>query len=124
MILMHELKTRSFKDLIVWQRSMELVNEIYRISSLLPSEEKFGLTSQMRRSVISIPSNISEGYRRGTREFIHFLSIADGSASELETQILVLKNVYTEIDTKIAFQLLEEVQKMIGSLINKLIVNH
>lgn len=121
---MHELKTRSFKDLIVWQRSMELVNEIYRISSLLPSEEKFGLTSQMRRSVISIPSNISEGYRRGTREFIHFLSIADGSASELETQILVLKNVYTEIDTKIAFQLLEEVQKMIGSLINKLIVNH
>ncbi len=102
---------------------MELVSEIYKLTSLLPSEEKFGLVSQMRRSAISIPSNVAEGYRRGTKEFTHFLSIADGSASELETQIIILRNVYSGIDAKVAFQLLEEVQKMIGSLIYKLLGN-
>lgn len=79
-----------FKDLKVWQKSMDLVVEVYRASTSFPSEECYGLTAQMRRSAVSVPSNIAEGNgRRGRREYLRFLSVASGSLAELETQILL-----------------------------------
>jgi four helix bundle protein len=82
----------SFKHLIVWQRAIELVKEVYRITDGLPKSEMYGLVSQMRRSAVSIPSNIAEGKKRKTKnDFLHFLRIADGSAAELETQVIIKK---------------------------------
>ena len=93
----------SYEDLLVWQKAMDLVEEVYRLIKLLPKEENFGISAQMRRSAISIPSNIAEGQsRHTTKEFINFLSIANGSKSELKTQILIcirLKYI-TEIQAK------------------------
>ena len=81
---------RTFKDLIVWQKSYQLSLEVYRITKKFPSDEKFGLVSQMRRATVSIPSNIAEGYgRKTTREYIQSLYIAYGSLCELETQSLL-----------------------------------
>jgi len=75
---------KSYKDLVVWQKSMELVCEVYFLTSSFPSEERYGLISQMRRCVVSIPTNIAEGRRRTTRkEFRHFISIAFSAGSEL-----------------------------------------
>ena len=79
----------SFKDLIVWQKSMSLVKEVYVITSNFPKSEIYGLTSQMRRAAVSIPSNIAEGKKRKTKnDYVQFLRIANGSAAELETQLL------------------------------------
>ncbi len=79
-----------FKELKVWQKSVDLAVDIYRITKNFPSEEKFGIISQMRRCGVSIPSNIAEGAGRNTNgEFIHFLGIAEGSANELETQAII-----------------------------------
>ncbi|PRZ20090.1 four helix bundle protein [Flavobacterium granuli] len=78
------------KELDVWKKSMDLVVTVYQITQLFPDSEKFGLTSQMRRAAVSIPSNIAEGAaRKGDRELIHFLHVALGSLSELETQYLI-----------------------------------
>jgi four helix bundle protein len=80
-------KIESFRELIVWQRAMQLTNAIYDATSTFPKEEMFGLTSQMRRAAVSIASNIAEGSQRGgKKEFIHFLTIARGSVAELLTQ--------------------------------------
>jgi four helix bundle protein len=85
---------KTYKDLFVWQKSVELVLEIYRVTSLFPSEEKFGLVSQMRRCSVSIPSNIVEGYaRKNRRENANFVNIAFGSGTELETQIIISKKL-------------------------------
>lgn len=82
------------RDLLVWQESMALVKIIYQCTATFPKEEIFGLTSQMRRAAVSIPSNIAEGAaRNGKREFIQFLGIARGSLSELETQILISRDL-------------------------------
>lgn len=82
------------KDLIVWQKSIDLVTEIYKLTHLFPDDEKFGLSSQMRRAVVSIPSNIAEGFgRRNVKENAQFINIAFGSATELETQIIIAKNL-------------------------------
>lgn len=115
---------QSFKELVVWQKSMELVKDIYQLTGDLPKEEIYGLTSQMRRAAISIPSNIAEGKKRKTRnDFIQFLRIADGSAAELETQLLLVKDLYmlTKIDH--ALGLVGEVQKMLTVMINRLEVS-
>ncbi len=83
---------RNFRELMVWQRSFELVNDIYDASNALPSDEKFGLKSQIRRSAVSIPSNIAEGCsRRTNKDLARFLEIAIGSSFELETQLLIAK---------------------------------
>ena len=83
-------KLKSFKDLKVWQRSYQLCLEIYKITKGFPEEEKYGLTSQLRRAAVSVPSNISEGFgRKTTPEYIQFLYIAYGSVCEIETQILL-----------------------------------
>lgn len=112
---------KSYKDLVVWQKSIELVQEIYKITSKLPREEIYGLSSQMRRSSVSIPSNIAEGQQRyGTREFVQFLKISYGSGAELETQLIILKNLYPKIDMLKAESLLDEIQRMLNKLINKL----
>ncbi len=80
----------NFKNLTVWQKSIDLTAEIYSLTMNFPADEKYGLTSQLRRAAVSIPSNIAEGAgRKSCREFKHFLSISTGSAFELETQIIV-----------------------------------
>jgi len=114
-------KVVSFKELIVWQRAMELAQQIYRVSRDFPSSEQYGLTSQMRRSAVSIPSNIAEGRKRGTRkDFMQFLRIADGSAAELETQIILAGSFYKLPGLARAHELLIEVQKMLGAMLKKL----
>ncbi|HAD98378.1 MAG TPA: four helix bundle protein [Cryomorphaceae bacterium] len=84
----------NFKNLVIWQKSMELVSEVFAITSQFPNEHKFGLAMQMQRSAISIPSNISEGSgRESDKELVRFLNIANGSCNELETQILIARNL-------------------------------
>ena len=81
---------KSYRDLEVWQKGMALAKRIYEITANFPAEERFGLTNQIRRAVVSIPSNLAEGHARsGTAEFLHFISISMGSVAELETQILL-----------------------------------
>ncbi len=112
---------QSFKQLTVWQKSIRLVKEIYILTLSLPREELYGLTSQMRRSAVSIPSKIAEGKKRRTRkDFIQFLRIADGSAAELETQIIITKDLYPYISSIKSESLLLEVQKMLITIIKKL----
>ncbi len=115
---------KSFKELIVWQRGVDLAKEVYSMTKNLPAKEAFGLQSQMCRAAVSIPSNIAEGHRRGTKkDFVHFLRIADGSAAELETQVLIAESVHRNIDSSRAKLLLEEVQKMLTSMIRKVDLN-
>jgi four helix bundle protein len=91
----------SFKELIVWQRSMEFARAVYLSTEALPKSEQYGLMSQMRRSAVSIPSNIVEGYKRkGQGEYVYFLSVADASAAELETQILLVCGIYPDMSLK------------------------
>ncbi len=112
---------RNFRDLIVWDKSMTLVEATYLATQIFPKEELYGLTSQMRRSAISIPSNISEGHGRNTdREFNHFLHIARGSVSELETQIeLSIRLGYLDSSSSLPYQC-NEIGKMVNGLINSL----
>jgi four helix bundle protein len=85
-----QMASKSYQDLVVWQRAMDLVEEVYRLTQSFPKEEMYGLTSQIRRAVVSIPSNIAEGQAQGSDPaFIRFLSIAQGSLKELETQLLI-----------------------------------
>ena len=113
----------SYKDLVVWQKAMLLVKEIYAIVKLLPKEEQYALSDQMRRAVVSIPSNIAEGYgRNSTNDYIRFLNIARGSKYELDTQIqiCVMLNYISEEKTATALELSEEIGRMINALIKKL----
>ncbi len=114
----------NFKDLKVWQKSIDLAVEVYQAMASLPADEKFGLISQMKRCCVSIPSNIAEGAGRGSNaQFKHFLTISQGSAFELETQLIV-SNRLGLLNEQTANELInknEEVQKMIYSLEQKLI---
>lgn len=111
----------SFKELIVWQKAVELAKEIYIVTKKLPQSEVYGLKSQMCRSAVSVPSNIAEGKKRKTKkDFLHFLRMADGSAAELETQILIAEEVYGKTDFSRAKNILEEIQKMLATIIKKL----
>jgi len=117
------MKAHRLQDLQIWKRSMNLVKEIYIITQNLPSEEKFGLISQIRRCAVSIPSNIAEGAgRNNVKEFIQFLGIASGSAYELETQLILLfeLNFKQEIEITPLTNELAEIQKMIYSFKTKL----
>ena len=110
------------KDLLVWQKSMALATELHRCTQSFPSEEVYGLTSQMRRAVVSIPSNIAEGYGRGSsKELIRFLKIALGSAAELETQVILAGN-FEYLSDERTTDLLErivEITRMLSALIKK-----
>lgn len=117
------MSTTSFKDLIVWQKSMLLTAEVYEACKSLPSEENYGISSQIKRSAVSIPSNIAEGYgRKNTKEYVQFLNIAYGSGCELETQLILISDIYN-IDTKLVISRLTEVQKMLFVMKNKLMAN-
>ncbi len=114
------MTTKSFKNLIVWQKSIQLSLEVYKITKRFNTDEKFGLVSQMRRCSVSIPSNIAEGSRRETKkDFIQFLRISDGSAAELETQIVIARELYPDLEFAGMISLLEEIQKMLTVFINK-----
>ncbi len=85
---------RNHRDLIVWQKSIELVANVYSLSSDFPKSEQFGLTSQLRRAAISVPANIAEGAaRKSSKEYLHFLSIASGSLSELDTLVTLCQRL-------------------------------
>jgi four helix bundle protein len=111
----------SHKDLAVWQQSIDCVELVYKLTAALPNSEQFGLSSQMRRAAVSIPSNIAEGAgRNNRREYTHFCGMAAGSAAELETQLIIMKRVYSDIDTSEASRCLTDIQKMLYALITKL----
>ena len=104
----------NFKELLVWKKSIDLVKLVYQILSLLPSEERFGLVSQMNRSSVSIPSNIAEGSgRTSDKEFLHFLNIAISSSYELETQLIISNEIFG-FDCSECINKVVEVQKMIS----------
>ena len=112
-----------FKELKVWKKGIELVKEIYILTKILPIEEKFDLSSQIKRAAVSVPSNIAEGNSRNTKkEYINFLSIARGSNSEVWTQLIICNELgfLSEKQTEKAILLCEEISKMLHSMINKL----
>lgn len=112
---------RRYQQLVVWQKAMELVAEIYRVSATFPDTEKFGLTSQMRRAAVSLPSNIAEGAGRGTdKEFSHFLKIARGSLFELETQIEIATRLGFINQAKPLTEQTEHLFALLSNLIQKL----
>ena len=112
----------SYSQLEVWKKAMSLVTEIYKITGIFPSEERYSLTSQMRRAAVSIPSNIAEGRMRISRkEFKRFVSMAFGSGAELETQMQIARNLsYLDQTRDEADNLLEEVIRMLNALLQKL----
>jgi len=113
----------SYRELLVWQKSMKLVTQIYEITKIFPKEELYGLVVQIRRCVISIPSNIAEGWGRGaTQEYIRFLRISRGSLYELQTQLEVCGNINYIGSEELGalFPACDEVGKMLNGLIKKL----
>ena len=118
-----EEKIKSFKDLRIWQKGIEIVTDIYILTKKFPKEELFSLTSQLRRSVISIPSNIAEGFKRfHNKEYKQFLFITLGSCAELETQIIIAKELkyINENEEAKLVEKLDHICRMTSSLIKKL----
>ncbi|MDF7825402.1 four helix bundle protein [Pontiellaceae bacterium B12227] len=110
-----------FKELEVWRKAIEVVTGIDRISSNFPDSEKFGLTNQIRRAAISIPSNIAEGgARHHANDFIHFLRIADGSAAEVETQLIIAGKLGFFDSEESRINELVIIRKMLAGLIKSL----
>ena len=118
-----EEKIKSFKDLRIWQKGIEIVTDIYTLTKKFPKEELFSLTSQLRRSVISIPSNIAEEFKRfHNKEYKQFLFITLGSCAELETQIIIAKELkyINENEEAKLVEKLDHICRMTSSLIKKL----
>ena len=118
-----EEKIKSFKDLKIWQKGIEIVSDIYVLTKNFPKEELFSLTSQLRRSAISIPSNIAEGFKRfHNKEYKQFLFITLGSCAELETQIIIAKELkyINENEEAKLVEKLDHICRMTSSLIKKL----
>lgn len=112
---------KSYKDLELWLVSMNFVTEVYTLTKSFPKEELYGLTSQMRRCAISIPSNIAEGAgRKGTKEFIQFLWIANGSLSEFETQIEIAQRLGYIDSIELTIEKVKHIRKMMHGLIHSL----
>jgi four helix bundle protein len=112
---------KTFRDLIAWRKAIELTKAVYKITQAMPKAERFGLTAQVRRAAVSVPSNIAEGNARQTlQDYIHFLTIARGSLAELETQIIIAQelNMLTEIGS--LMELLLEVDRILQGLIRSL----
>ncbi len=116
-------KIKTYRDLLAWQKSMSVVLEVYRNTKVFPKDEIYGLASQMRRSAVSVPSNIAEGYgRNSTSDYVRFLRVAIGSLYELQTQIEIsynLKYLHEKEFNKL-FELSREIERMLSSLIRKL----
>jgi len=116
-------KLSSYRDLEVWKCSMDLVEEIYRVAAKLPSDEKYGLISQMKRASVSVPSNIAEGYgRRDRGDYLRHLSYSNGSLKELETQLIIVGRLKIATREKLAkaWSLAQESGKMLQALIASL----
>ena len=116
-------EARGYRDLVVWQKGLALTKEIYLLTQQLPADEKFGLVSQMRRAAVSVPSNIAEGQARHTTgEFIQFISHAEGSVAELDTQLTLCQDLklLSSNDCSRAATLLDELRRMLNSLRRKL----
>lgn len=117
------MTVRNYRELIVWQKAMDLVEMIYQVTRQFPKEDLYGLTSQIRRAAVSIPSNIAEGQaRHSTAEFKNFLSIAQGSRAEVETQIMIAQRLgyLQQLKAEEILNLSEEIKRMIYSLTAKL----
>ena|SRR3989344_1828531 len=113
----------SYKELTVWQKAVELTIDIYRITTDYPKSELYGLVQQTRRSAVSIPSNVAEGWARKHRqEYLQFLNVAIGSAAELETQIVIAKKLkfLSDEDSKRTSGLITEVMKMLNAFMTSL----
>lgn len=110
---------KSHKELVVWRRAMDLVEEVYRVTEKMPSAEMYGLTSQMRRSAVSVPSNIAEGAaRNSSKELLMFLNIAMGSLAELETQLILAERL--NFLTEIPLETVTEIRKMLVGLVKSI----
>ncbi|MBU0544915.1 MAG: four helix bundle protein [Proteobacteria bacterium] len=117
-------KSKTFKDLKMWQKGIEIVKDIYTLTKRFPKEELYGLTSQMKRSSISLPSNIAEGFKRShNKEYKQFLHIAQGSLAELETQLIIAKELGYIKDNELddIAEKIDHEAKMITSYSNKLV---
>ena len=117
------MKVKCYRELTVWQKSMQITKDVYALVKKLPKEETFALSDQIRRSAVSIPSNIAEGQERdSSTEFVRFLNIAQGSRAELETQLLIGKEIgyFVENDIECIMNSLTELGKMINALINSI----
>jgi four helix bundle protein len=118
-----ENKTRNYRDLVVWQKGIELAKVIYPLSSRFPSDERFGLTSQIRRASVSVPSNIAEGQARHTTgEFVQFISHAEGSVAEIDTQLVIAVELdfVTKKQATPAFDLIGHERRMLNALRRRL----
>jgi len=117
-------EVKSYKDLLIWQKGIDIVANLYQLVENFPKEEMYALTSQLKRASVSIPSNIAEGYgRNATQSYIHFVSISRGSLVELETQLLIAKRLNFVKDDILFSELMNQIteeSKMINSFINKL----
>ena len=116
-------EVRHYRDLLVWQKSIDWVEAVYAVTRDWPSDERFGLISQVRRAAVSVPSNIAEGCaRRGTVEFIRYLSIARGSLAEVETQLIIARKLNYMDEASLASRLAsaDEISRMLSGLITKL----
>ncbi|MEK7146783.1 MAG: four helix bundle protein [Patescibacteria group bacterium] len=113
------MPTKSFKELLVWQKAKNLAVEIYRLTNQFPKSELYGLTNQMRRAVVSIFSNIAESYNRfHDKEKKQFISISYGSGSELESQLEISKSLFPELDYQKSDELLTEVMKLLNKFLH------
>ncbi|MBI4644837.1 MAG: four helix bundle protein [Deltaproteobacteria bacterium] len=112
-------KSRSYRDLDVWNLSIDLVKEVYRLTNKFPASENFGLTNQIRRAAVSIPSNIAEGQgRNSAKEFRQFLAVGIGSVAELETQLIISQAIeyISQEELNPLLNTLDRIRKMIKSL--------
>jgi len=117
-------KVKSFKELIVWQKAMQLVRAVYDATDQFPRNERYALADQLDRAAVSVPSNIAEGFGRNTdKDFAHFLSQARGSLFEVETQLLIALDRKYIASMDRAEGLIEEIGKMLNGLIAKLTTN-
>ena len=112
------MTVKSFNDLVAWRKAMDLVVEVYKITNSFPRDEQYGLTNQLRRAAVSIPSNIAEGQSRASRDFVRFLSMAHGSLSETETQMQIAARLGYAEDGKLAR--FKELTCEVGKFINGL----
>jgi len=116
------MRIRSYKDLDAYNKAYEVAKLVYNMTKSFPKEELYGISSQLRRCAVSIPSNIAEGYMRGSKEYVQFLKIALGSASELETQLSLSMDLGFCEDNEFnnVYALNQEVMKLLTTYINKL----
>ena len=115
------MKTSSYKDLLVWQKGIDLVEHIYAVTGQLPVHEKYGLASQLQRAAVSVPSNIAEGYKRNNlKEYIQFCGVAAGSLAEIETQLIIVSRIYSDVRLGNIFEEVDILQKMLYSFIKQL----